>query len=452
MRGAMSYDVLEAINKILEGFKSDHCGVDETVELLRSLFQKLPLDAQHQFFDFLQAQLFSELFSEPFSHLDPKRTAHQVIIRTWASFGPADRLPSLVFALLRSNDKKGMESWAIAIAPEFIHSLYTFRERFSAASLDVIQAQVALFTYEQSAELIGTRFPGSVVEVASRLGKAVGKIGFERFAETLKSPRPTATRAEGPPNFSPLDLKLEILRVIVQSGPRNVNKYNLLGRPPLTGDLERALGASFSDVERNVAYRAFEDLKRTSHIRPTYTDLVDPENWVIATEAGRWAVETGALDALDETLLKIAPHLVKLRRGAWAALNHGESHSLEQAAHSARELIDQVLKIGAPDEEVKGWPGYSPDTTSSSGVTRRMRLRFLTERYGGDLSETELKVSEKAADFVLAVDEKLKALAHSRIEPGQEEVESAITSAEIALKSVLTSIRKSKRAATVVSA
>jgi hypothetical protein len=79
-------------------------------------------------------------------------------------------------------------------------------------------------------------------------------------------------------------------------------------------------------------------------------------------------------------------------------------------------------------------------------------LKFLTEKYGGELSETEIKVSERAADFVLAVDEKLKALAHSRIEPDQEEVESAVTSAEIALKSVLTSIRKSKRAATVVNA
>jgi hypothetical protein len=103
-----------------------------------------------------------------------------------------------VFALLRYDDKKGMESWAIAIAPEFVHSLYTFRERFSAAALDVIKAQVALFTYEKSTELTGTRFPGSIVEVASRLGKVISKISFERFADTLKSPPST----EGPQNFS----------------------------------------------------------------------------------------------------------------------------------------------------------------------------------------------------------------------------------------------------------
>jgi hypothetical protein len=53
----MAYDLLEAINRILEGFKSDDCGFDETVGLLGSLFRKLPLDSQPQFFDFLQAQL-----------------------------------------------------------------------------------------------------------------------------------------------------------------------------------------------------------------------------------------------------------------------------------------------------------------------------------------------------------------------------------------------------------
>jgi len=208
-----------------------------------------------------------------------------------------------------------------------------------------------------------------------------------------------------------------------------------------------ALGAPLSDIERDFAYRSFDELKESGHIRPTYEDLVKPEEWVVATGSGRRAADTGALDALDDALLRIAPHLLTLRGGAWAALRRGDPHSLGQAAHSARELVDQTLKIGAPDEEVKGRPWYSPEANSSSGITRRMRLRFLVESYGGELSETDLKASECAFDFLLAVNEKLLAFSHSRGEPNEKEVEGAIVSAEIALSSVLTSFRRSKGAA-----
>ncbi len=433
----------ESINTILDGYKRELCSSDKTVELLESLSQKLLPDREHQFFDLLQSQLFSE----PYSHLQSRRTVHDVVIRAWASFGPTERLPSVVFALLRFDDREEMESSARKIAPEFVHSLWTNRTRFSRPVLDVIRAHCALFTSDQSTPLTGTQFPSSLVEAASRLEKAVDKINFERFEQTLRNPQPSIVSGESLRGFSLFDLKLEILRVIAQSSPKAVNKYNLLGRPPAKGELELALGTTMGAAERNRAYEAFEELKKTGHIRPTYTDLNDPENWVIATEAGRRALKTGALDALDDTLCKIAPHLLKLRRGAWAGLNSGEPHSLEQAAHSARELIDQVLKIGAPDDDVRRQPWYSPDATSASGITRRMRLRFLVEKYAGELSETELRVAEKASDFVLAVDEKLKALAHSRVEPDAEEVEAAITSAEIALKSVLTSFRRSKQTA-----
>jgi hypothetical protein len=133
----------------------------------------------------------------------------------------------------------------------------------------------------------------------------------------------------------------------------------------------------------------------------------------------------------------------QVRRGAWAAFDSGGPHSREQAAHSARELIEQVLKIGAPDEEVKAQTNYSPDATNRSGVTRCMRLTLLAEKFASGRSETDLRVSEKACDFLLAVDAKLIALAHARIEPDPEEIASAIQAAEIALKSVLLSFRRS---------
>lgn len=58
----------------------------------------------------------------------------------------------------------------------------------------------------------------------------------------------------------------------------------LIGRP-LTGGLEYHLNRRFETEDRVQADRAFEELKAEGLIRPTYADLVDPENWVEITEA-----------------------------------------------------------------------------------------------------------------------------------------------------------------------
>jgi Predicted pPIWI-associating nuclease len=439
----MSTDLWASIEKILDGYKAELCDLEQSVELLKSLFERQTSDGRHQFFDLLQ----SKLLSEPYSRPKDGRTVHEPIMRAWAAFGLADRLPSAVFALMRFDDREGMESWAQKIAPDFLFALWTNRARFSRAGLDAIRAQCAIFTHEQSAALTNTQFPRSLVEAASRLEKTVDKISFDRFARTLQDEPTSARVGESPRQLSIAELKLQMLRIIGQSSPRAVHKYNLLGRPSARGELELALDTTLGPSERNLAYEAFDDLRKTGHITPTYSDLVNPELWVVITELGQKALRTGALDDLDDVLLKIAPHLLELRRGAWAALNSGNPHSLAQAAHSTRELIDQTLKIGAPDDEVKMQPWYSPDSSSRSGVTRRMRLKLLMAKYTDQDSETDLSLAEKAAEYVAAVDTKVIALAHARVEPRLDEVKGAISSAEIALGSVLTSFRQTRRSA-----
>jgi Predicted pPIWI-associating nuclease len=436
-------DFLQTVSHILDGYRNDLADFEHTVDLLESCYAQQPSDLRQHFFDPLRSQFLSENYS----HLHGRRTIHTVAIRSWARFGPADQLPSTVFALCNKwNDTETMESWARVIAPEFAHSLWSYRGRFSKYALSIVKAQCALFTSADTQTLVGSRFPASLMEVARRLDRIVEKINFERFEETVVPSGLGPSSDVVSQGFSLLDLKHEILKVVGRSRPRAINKYNLMGRPPAKGELELALGRTLSDAERNRAYRAFDELKKTNHIKPTYTDLADPENWVVLTALGEKALTSGVLDDLDHALAQVAPHLMKLRRGAWSALRSGEPHSLEQAAHSARELVDQALKIGAPDEEVQSQSWYSPDPSSTSGVTRRMRLKLLMQKYAGELSETDLRVAEKASDFVLAVNEKLIALAHSRIEPNLDEVEAAITSAEIAMRSVLTSFGGSKTA------
>ena len=239
-------------------------------------------------------------------------------------------------------------------------------------------------------------------------------------------------------NLSNSDLKLLILKVFARHQSA-LNKYAFLGRPYTPGTLETdyEFSSILSTEERNEARKALEELIHGDFIRPTMADLVAPDDWLVITEKGRDALARKALDELDEALFGIDPHLVEIRRGAWSA--HASSHadSLRQAAHSGRELIDQTLKLGAPDSEIKSQKGFLPDKSSRDGITRRMRTRFLMKKFQGSISDGAVEVAEKAADLVCAIDAKLQATSHSRSAPAKQQVQDALIAAEIALRSLL---------------
>jgi hypothetical protein len=186
-----------------------------------------------------------------------------------------------------------------------------------------------------------------------------------------------------------------------------------------------------------LADRAFEALKAKSLIRPTYGDLISPEFWVEITSSGREALERGALDPLDSALQKISSHLVELRAGAWEAVSSGRADSLRQAAHSGRELIDQVLKEGAPDNILKKEPDFVPDSSSSTGVTRKHRLKYLMKKFKRTESGSSLRIADEACDLVIAVDERLKGLSHARDMPPKQDIVDALQAAEVALRALL---------------
>jgi hypothetical protein len=232
-------------------------------------------------------------------------------------------------------------------------------------------------------------------------------------------------------------LKIAILGALDAASPRALNKLNLVGRPPQCGDLELRLGKEFDSQERSLAARAFDELRSSGFIVPTFSDIAAPEDWVVITDAGRAALKRNALDDMDEALTRINPYLLEIRRGAWTALDAMHPDSLRQAAHSARELIDQVLKDGVSDEEIRSQAGFQPDRSSSSGINRRMRLKLLMRKHRGHLSDSELKVVEEAGDFVLAIDVKLMAAAHSRSAPDHGEVRESLEIAEKMLRRLL---------------
>jgi hypothetical protein len=232
-------------------------------------------------------------------------------------------------------------------------------------------------------------------------------------------------------------MQLLILRVIEGSARHQAHKYNLLGRGELQGDLERSLGVRFERESRRVADRAFEALKASGLIVSTHEDLVDPESWVELTAAGREALNRGEVDPIDTALAKLSPHLVELREGAHIVLSSTAPDSARQAAHSGRELIDQLLRLAAPDDEVRRMPWFKPDATAATGITRRQRVRLILEHTHGSALEAETENVDAMVQLIVAYDRMLMARAHETKSPDTERVRSLIGQLDGALHTLL---------------
>ena len=61
-----------------------------------------------------------------------------------------------------------------------------------------------------------------------------------------------------------------------------INKFNLVGRPYQRGSLEGFLKVRFRGDERHAAALAFDELRKQGLLIPTYTDSINPEDWVKA--------------------------------------------------------------------------------------------------------------------------------------------------------------------------
>jgi hypothetical protein len=130
-------------------------------------------------------------------------------------------------------------------------------------------------------------------------------------------------------------------------------------------------GVTFDEAERTLAGRAFADMARAGLIVPSYHIVTEPDNWFWITNAGREAIKRGLFDDLDEALIKIDTRLVELREGAWSTLRARGSDFVRQAAHSGRELIDQLLRKAAPFAAVRS------RTPAARKITRRDRILFI---------------------------------------------------------------------------
>lgn len=199
------------------------------------------------------------------------------------------------------------------------------------------------------------------------------------------------------------------------------NKYNLIGRRGSgnRGDVEYRLDTYFSDQDRVLASKAFEELKGDGYIESTLDDLVDPENWVIITELGIEKLKRGFVDEIDECLKTISPHLLEIRQGMWDAVKRNSPDSCRQAAHSARELVDQVLRIVVSDPKIK---------------ERKQRSRIVMKKFRGKVSKSDIQIVDAHFKIIDSEHNKLIKLAHSAGAVERSEVQESLESAERILR------------------
>ena len=216
-------------------------------------------------------------------------------------------------------------------------------------------------------------------------------------------------------------LSVAILAALSDEG-RAEHKNNLVGNTGQQGRIEAKLGKKMSLEERAIAARAFDKLVADGFIQPSYQPMASssPDLWVVLTDAGRTALARGELDALDHALGKISPTLIEMRVGARDRITSESPDAVRHAAHSARELMNQVLQRGAPE-----------------GTTRRERLRLLMQATRGSPSDSDVDFADKAVAFALEALDRLTTASHDRNVPSRDVVEAALSAMETTLRLLL---------------
>lgn len=237
--------------------------------------------------------------------------------------------------------------------------------------------------------------------------------------------------------FTDYDMMMALLGIYSRAS-RSSHIGNVIGAGHSVSELERALGEiEFSIEERAQAWQAAKELLDLSMVIPTYTDLSNPAEWRVITNAGRDALLRGALDDLDRVLINLSPEFVLMRRGAWRAATSSAADSLRQAAHSARELVSQVLHAVSPDEEIRGRSWFNPNPKKLHEITRKNRFKNAIEKRGRGWSESDLAVAEKMGDLLEAQHAKLSANAHLHGPLDRQTVVDALTTVDMVLRILL---------------
>lgn len=111
--------------------------------------------------------------------------------------------------------------------------------------------------------------------------------------------------------FTPQQIKLAILKHLKAKHGGDY-KYNIIGKADAPiGAIEEHFKLRFTNEQRHIASRCFDELRAEDLIRPTYGGNSNPEDWVDITNAGLAALESGRFNAQPTAATDI--HLFRLK-------------------------------------------------------------------------------------------------------------------------------------------
>ncbi len=144
------------------------------------------------------------------------------------------------------------------------------------------------------------------------------------------------------------------------------------------------------------------------------------------------------LDSLKHLLEPFDGRFTFMLCGSEEALLRSDVDHLSQAAHSMRDLFQQLIEALAPSDVVRQQPWFKQTPEAPGGVSRRSRLKYMLYGSGERFGEKELTQLDTVADSAKGALDLIQDRAH-RHDPTLkvEEVRLAIDAARWALVTIL---------------
>lgn len=121
-------------------------------------------------------------------------------------------------------------------------------------------------------------------------------------------------------------------------------------------------------------------------------------------------------DALYHALLDISESLGNSYMQVRLDLDDPTRTSWAGTAHEIREILTTLLRLKAPDSEVKAKAWYRPEP-NTSGPTQKQRVRYILQELGGGSKQVEVAeqismIEDKIGDLVRATYSRASDAAH----------------------------------------
>ena len=140
-----------------------------------------------------------------------------------------------------------------------------------------------------------------------------------------------------------------------------------------------------------MTYMGAQIERRLEAITPTYKPQLD------VSQPEQTGSRQQVYNELAEILQPLDPKYLYMLKGSEEALHRSGADNLSQAAHSMRDLFQQIIEDLAPTNVVKQQPWFKPTPSAPREVSRMSRLRYILYGAGTGFDEREIGQLDEAA-------------------------------------------------------